>query len=87
MSETLICQSCSMPIEKEEIIGTNSDGSKNKDYCIYCFKDGTFTDNMTTLEDYTEYSIQFAEQVGMTKEEMRAHCEKVLPTLKRWNQK
>lgn len=84
MNEPLICQSCSMPIEKEEIIGTNADGSKNNDYCIYCFKDGKFTDNLTTLEEYTEYSMQFAEQAGMTKEEMREHCKKVLPTLKRW---
>ena len=85
MSETLICQSCSMPLE-EDNIGTNADGSKNKDYCIYCFKDGEFTDNFSTLEEYTEYSIQFAEQVGMTKEQMREHCKKVLPTLKRWKQ-
>lgn len=87
MEETFICQSCSMPIEKEEIIGTNADASKNNDYCIYCYKDGKFTDNCNTLEEYTEYSVQFADQVGMTKEEMREHCQKVLPTLKRWKQK
>lgn len=86
MEKVLVCQSCSMPIDKDEIIGTNADGSKNNDYCIYCFKDGKFTDNLSTLEEYTEFSLQFAEQVGMTKEEMREHCNKVLPTLKRWKQ-
>lgn len=84
MSETLFCQSCSMPLTKEEEIGTNVDGSKNNDYCIYCFKDGEFTDGIATLEDYIEYSLQFAEQAGMTKEQMKEHCEKILPTLKRW---
>ena len=86
MEEKLFCQSCSMPLESEEQIGTNEDGSKNNDYCIYCFKDGKFTDNIDTLEEYTEYSLQFAEQAGMTKEEMREHCQKVLPNLKRWKQ-
>lgn len=86
MEKVLVCQSCSMPIDKDEIIGTNADGSKNNDYCIYCYKDGKFTDNLSTLEEYTEFSLQFAEQVGMTKEEMREHCNRVLPTLKRWKQ-
>lgn len=86
MEKNLICQSCSMAIEKEEMIGTNADGSQNHDYCIYCFKDGVFTDNLTTLEDYIEYSLQFAEQAGMTKEQMKEYCQKVLPTLKRWKQ-
>jgi hypothetical protein len=84
MKDVLVCQSCSMPIEQEEIIGTNADGSKNSDYCVYCYKDGKFTDNIDTLEEYTEYSLQFAEQAGMTKEQMKEHCEKILPTLKRW---
>ena len=33
------CQSCGMPLT-EEILGTNADGIKNEDYCIYCYKDG-----------------------------------------------
>ena len=79
-----ICQSCSMPIDKEEMFGTNADGSENEDYCIYCFKEGKFTDGKDNLEDYIEYSLQFAEQAGMTVEQMKEHCKKVLPTLKRW---
>ena len=78
-----ICQSCSMPMEKAEQFGTNKDGSVSKDYCIYCYKDGEFIDKVS-MEEYIEMSLQFAEQAGMTKEQMKAHCEKVLPTLKRW---
>lgn len=84
MKEMLICQSCSMPMETEEVIGTDKDGSKNKDYCIYCYKNGEFLDGLTNLADFTEYSMQFAEQAGMTEEEMREHCKNVLPNLKRW---
>ena len=78
-----ICQSCSMTIEKVEQYGTNKDGSVNTDYCIYCYKDGMFINNVS-LEKYIEMNIQFAEQAGMTKEQMKEHCEKVFPTLKRW---
>ena len=28
------CQSCGMPLT-EEVLGTNADGSKNEDYCMY----------------------------------------------------
>lgn len=37
--EQKFCQSCGMPLT-EEILGTNADGIKNEDYCIYCYKDG-----------------------------------------------
>jgi len=35
--EQKFCQSCGMPLT-EEVLGTNADGSKNKDYCMYCYK-------------------------------------------------
>jgi len=34
------CQACGMPLTKDEEKGTNADGSKNEEYCVYCFKDG-----------------------------------------------
>ena len=79
----IICQSCSMPITGDGQFGTNSNGSINKDYCIYCYKDGEFIDK-ANMEEYIEMNIPFAEQAGMTKEQMREHCQKVFPTLKRW---
>ena len=78
-----ICQSCGMPLEEEKERGTNSDGSINGDYCIYCFKDGEFTNNMT-LEETIADSVNYAELAGMTKEAMLEMQSKVLPTLKRW---
>lgn len=79
----VFCQSCSMPIESENVFGTNKDGSVNKDYCIYCYKDGEFIDKVT-MEEYIEMNVAFASQAGMTKEEMRTHCQTIFPTLKRW---
>lgn len=78
-----ICQSCSMPMENESVYGTNADGSLNSDYCIYCYKNGEFKDNVS-MEEYIEMMVPFAFQANMTGEQMRNHCKKVFPTLKRW---
>ena len=48
----LICQCCGMPLEDDEIISRNSDGTKNEDYCKWCYADGTYTySNMDELID------------------------------------
>ena len=43
------CQSCGMPLT-EDVLGTNADGSKNEDYCMYCYKDGKFLQDCTMEE-------------------------------------
>ena len=83
MSEK-ICQSCSMPLIKSEECGTNKDGGENEDYCIYCYKDGEFIDRVN-MKEYIEMNVPFAQQAGMTQKQMREHCEKVFPKLKRWH--
>jgi hypothetical protein len=72
-----------MPMDNENVYGTNKDGSKNTDYCIYCYKNGEFKDKVS-MEEYIEMMIPFASQTNMTPEQMRHHCETVFPTLKRW---
>ena len=78
-----ICQSCAMPMNDESIFGTNKNGSKNSDYCIYCYKDGEFLQH-ATMEEYIEMMVPFASQANMTGNQMREYCQKVYPTLKRW---
>ena len=78
-----LCQSCGMPLTNSEQFGTNADGSVNQDYCIYCYKDGKFIDDVS-MEEYIDMCSQYGEQAWMTNEEMRAHCTEFFPTLKRW---
>ena len=78
-----ICQSCGMPMESEEMYGTNADGSISEDYCKYCYMNGEFIDKVS-MEEYIGMCSQFGSQAGMTNEEMKAYCEKLFPTLKRW---
>lgn len=81
--ENKICQSCGMPITSNEQLGLNKDRSINNDYCKYCYQDGEFIDQVT-MEEYIEMCSKFGSQAGMTNEEMKRHCEKLFPTLKRW---
>ena len=50
MTGEKFCQSCAMPLTVEAHFGTNADGTKNEEYCIYCYKDGAFTSEMTMEE-------------------------------------
>lgn len=85
MSEK-ICQSCGMPITSDEQLGTNKDGGINNDYCKYCYENGEFIDKVS-MEEYIDMCSQYGEQAGMTNDEMRKHCTKLFPTLKRWKSK
>jgi len=79
----IICQSCGMPMEDSSVHGTDSDGSLNSDYCIYCYKGGSFLHDVS-MNEFIDMCSQFGEQAGMTNEQMRAFCIKLFPTLKRW---
>ena len=83
--EKRICQSCAMPIESDDQLGAEKDGSINQDYCKYCYKDGEFVDKVS-MEEYIEMCSQFGEQACMTNEQMREYCKQVFPTLKRWKE-
>ena len=39
----LVCQCCGMPLNEDETISREPDGSFNEDYCKWCYTDGKFT--------------------------------------------
>lgn len=84
-----ICQSCGMPITSEELAGTYPDGSKNMEYCKYCFQNGEFTQNFT-MEEMIEHNLQFLNEfnkeagTSMNREEAIAGMREYFPHLKRW---
>ena len=86
--EQKFCQSCGMPLNAENL-GTNADGSKNEDYCMYCYQNGKFT-NDCTMDEMIEFCAQFVDEVNknmpkpMTKEEYKDMMYQYFPTLKRW---
>ena len=84
-----ICQSCAMPMDDDSLYGTNADGSKNSDYCIYCYKDGKFLQDCT-MEEMIEHCAGFIDEVNknlehpITKEEYIGQMKMYFPHLKRW---
>lgn len=83
--EMKLCQSCGMPLS-EEVLGTNADGSKNEEYCIYCYKDGAFVGGECTMEEMIEFCIEPTKKANpdMSEEDICKMYRQVLPTLKRW---
>jgi len=89
--EQKFCQSCGMPLSAD-LSGTNAGGSKNEDYCIYCYKGGRFTQDFN-MNQMIEFCAQFTDQVNeatggnITPDRYKEQMRQFFPHLKRWRQK
>ena len=82
------CQCCGMPLgESEELYGSNADGSKNEEYCSYCFEKGAFT-FQGSMEEMVEICVPHMTKAHpeMKEEDARTAMLEWFPTLKRWKQ-
>jgi hypothetical protein len=83
MENETICQSCGMPIDSEEIKGTEKNGSKNNDYCKLCYDNGIFKNPKMNLDE-----MKNNVKTQMKKLELHDHTIQkainILPALKRW---
>ena len=80
------CQCCGMPMgNTDEMYGTEADGSKNNDYCKYCYENGEFTSN-STMEEMIEICVPHmaGAHSGMSEDDARKMISEFLPKLKRW---
>ena len=85
LNRKVICQSCGMPMKKEEDFGTEKSEEPSEEYCCFCFRRGEFTDKGITLNEKIEQLVKIGkEQLGMTEIQARTLAEKTLPNLKRW---
>lgn len=90
MKSMTFCQSCGMPLETDNVKGTNADNSISNDYCSYCYQKGKFVQDCT-MDEMIEHCIQFLDEfnkdskIKFTKEEAIAEMKKFFPTLKRWS--
>ncbi len=80
-----LCQSCAMPLGGEDTLGTNADGSRNGDYCSYCYQKGAFTSEMTMDQMIDFCAPYMAEHTpGMSAEAAKSQMQAFFPSLKRW---
>lgn len=80
------CQSCGMPMGvTDEFFGFNADGSKNEEYCKYCYDQGRFLGECT-MEQMIEFCIPHMIDAdnSMTEEKAREMMKNYMPKLKRW---
>ena len=83
------CQSCGMPLTKDDDCGHNADGSINFDYCKYCYSDGKFLQDCT-MDEMIEHCSQFVDEVNkmmpepITREQYKQMMRSYFPMLKRW---
>lgn len=78
----LICQCCGMPLEDDTILGRDSDGSLNEDYCKWCYADGNYT--YSNMDDLIEVCVQHMVSEEFTEEMARAYMKEILPKLDYW---
>jgi len=89
MENAKVCQSCGMPLKMPEEKGTNKDGSLSEEYCVYCYKEGEFTQDVS-VEEMTELNLQYLDEWNKENnqeysvEDARTELNRFLPTLKRW---
>jgi hypothetical protein len=83
--EQKFCQCCGMPMDSEELYGTEANGSKSADYCKYCYDKGAFTFN-GTMDEMIEICIppMVEANADMTADKARAMMREFFPMLKRW---
>ena len=79
----LICQCCGMPLNEDDMISREPDGSFNEDYCKWCYADGKYAyQSKDSLIDFLIGHMPNSE--GMTEEERRIQYDGWLSQLKHW---
>lgn len=90
--DEFLCQSCGSYFPPEGFHGANADGSKNEDYCKYCWVDGSFGKPDETIEEMIDSCARWRVKsetlpdgypdIETAKKEMA----KIFLELKRWKQ-
>lgn len=83
MEDEKICQSCSMPLNSDDVLGTEKNGTKNHEYCKYCYKDGAFTNPNLTLDEMLGRAKTEMNKKKVDNNMIQQAIER-LPHLKRW---
>lgn len=78
------CQSCGMPLAKDEMGGgTEKDGTKSGMFCSHCYMDGEFTLPNITVDEMKERVKGIIVEFGVPKF-LAGFFTRNIPNLKRW---
>lgn len=76
-----------MPIDASfKNFGTDADGSRVSEYCMFCYQNGAFTNPTQTVDEMVQSSIDFmAANLGFERDQATQMSNDVIRKLKRWN--
>jgi len=83
MKNYTLCQSCGLPLNKEELKGTEINGSKTDEYCMYCYENGALKNPEMNLEDMKKTVENQMKKLELH-EYLIQKALNILPALKRW---
>jgi len=77
----LICQCCGMPLD-DSIISREADGSRNENYCKWCYADGKYM--YSNMDDLIEVCVKNMVSAEHPEKEVRDYLRSSLPQLDYW---
>lgn len=75
-----------MPLDNQEMPGSEKDGSKNLEYCKYCYQDGAFINPNMSLKEMKSLVKQQMKNRSIAQDTIDLAVNS-LPHLKRWRSK
>lgn len=80
-----ICQSCGTLIDNVDDFGTNSDFTKNQDYCIFCYHKGAFSEpHISKIEMVGRVTETIVDKTSLPKDQAYDFVVQTVSSLKRW---
>ncbi len=76
-----------MPVDDSfKNFGAEADGSSVSEYCMFCYKDGGFTNPDQTADGMVQSSIEFmTANLGFSRDQATQMSNDVIRKLRRWN--
>lgn len=78
-----MCQSCGRPL-KENIKGTEADGSFSSIYCNLCYENSAFKDPNMTIDQMQSVYVKAMQEMHIPAFIAKLFAKSQLPKLKRW---
>lgn len=71
-----------MPLEDDSLIGHDSDGALNENYCKWCYADGTYT--YSNMDDLIDVCVRHMVSDKFSEKQARLYMKALLPKLDYW---
>jgi len=80
----LVCQCCGMPMEEDDVISREPDGSFQEEYCKWCYTGGSF--QYDSMEQLMDFLVTHTSSEAFPAEQARVYYAQLLPQLRHWKQ-